>query len=61
MCCGGHDPAGALGRTCDGVPGVITAVRDEIRKGAKFIKVMVGFLRTYVYQSTDEISSAEEV
>lgn len=48
----GHDPAAALGRTCDGVPGVTAAVRDEIRKGAKFIKVMVSpLLLTYRLQS----------
>lgn len=41
-CCGGHDPAGGLGVTCDGVPEVLSAVRDNIRRGAKFIKVMVG-------------------
>jgi len=41
-CCGGHDPAGGLGKTCDGVPEVLTAVRDNIRRGAKFIKVMCG-------------------
>ncbi|TDL22504.1 Xaa--Pro dipeptidase [Rickenella mellea] len=39
-CCGGHQRGIAV--TCDGVPQVLTAVRDEIRKGANFIKVMCG-------------------
>ncbi|RDW63046.1 uncharacterized protein DSM5745_10157 [Aspergillus mulundensis] len=37
-CCGGH----ALARVCDGVPACLAAVRDELRQGADFIKIMVG-------------------
>jgi imidazolonepropionase-like amidohydrolase len=39
-CCGGHAPS--LGRVCDGVPECLTAVRDELRQGANFIKIMCG-------------------
>lgn len=39
-CCGGHEPG--FGRICDGVPAVLEAARDEFRKGADFIKIMVG-------------------
>ncbi|KAI9035849.1 imidazolonepropionase [Aspergillus affinis] len=39
-CCGGHSPA--LARVCDGVPACLAAVRDELRQGANFIKIMVG-------------------
>lgn len=39
-CCGGH--ALSLGRTADGVPAVLKAVREEIKEGADFIKVMLG-------------------
>nr|CEG04582.1 unnamed protein product [Fusarium clavum]CEG05788.1 unnamed protein product [Fusarium clavum] len=38
-CCG--DIPG-LSRVCDGVPQCLEAVRDEIRKGADFIKIMCG-------------------
>ncbi|KAL2007380.1 hypothetical protein VTN00DRAFT_8818 [Thermoascus crustaceus] len=39
-CCGGlvHQ----LGRLCDGVPECLKAARDELRKGADFIKIMSG-------------------
>ncbi|BGP18807.1 hypothetical protein JCM10213v2_006887 [Rhodosporidiobolus nylandii] len=39
-CCGGHSLS--LGRTADGVPQVLKAVREELKAGADFIKVMVG-------------------
>ncbi|KAL5041496.1 hypothetical protein BDW71DRAFT_217828 [Aspergillus fruticulosus] len=39
-CCGGHSPA--LARICDGVPECLSAVRDELRRGADFIKIMCG-------------------
>ncbi|OCF32113.1 amidohydrolase [Kwoniella heveanensis BCC8398] len=39
-CCGGH--AVSLGRTADGVPAVLKAVREELKQGADFIKVMLG-------------------
>ncbi|KAF4972259.1 hypothetical protein FSARC_1156 [Fusarium sarcochroum] len=39
QCCG--DIPG-LSRVCDGVPQCLEAVRDEIRKGADFIKIMCG-------------------
>ncbi|KAK7225236.1 hypothetical protein V2G26_013239 [Clonostachys chloroleuca] len=37
-CCGGH--TNGLGRLCNGVPECMTAVREEIRRGADFIKIM---------------------
>ncbi|WRT63339.1 uncharacterized protein IL334_000244 [Kwoniella shivajii] len=39
-CCGGHSEA--LGRVCDGVPQVLKAVREELKAGADFIKIMMG-------------------
>lgn len=39
-CCGGHSPS--LARICDGVPECLAAARDELRKGADFLKIMVG-------------------
>ncbi|RFU33871.1 hypothetical protein B7463_g2474, partial [Scytalidium lignicola] len=39
-CCGGHSPA--LARLCNGVPECLEAVRDELRQGADFIKIMSG-------------------
>ncbi|KAI0827945.1 hypothetical protein BC628DRAFT_1366385 [Trametes gibbosa] len=39
-CCGGHSQS--LGRTCDGVPQVLKATRQELRNGADFIKIMCG-------------------
>ncbi|RSL42491.1 hypothetical protein CEP54_015470 [Fusarium duplospermum] len=39
-CCGGDLPG--LSRVCDGVPQCLEAVRDEIRRGADFIKIMCG-------------------
>jgi len=39
-CCGGHAPG--LARICDGVPACLEAARDELRKGADFLKIMVG-------------------
>lgn len=38
QCCGGH--TNGLGRLCNGVPECMTAVREEIRCGADFIKIM---------------------
>ncbi|KAL0939982.1 amidohydrolase [Colletotrichum truncatum] len=37
-CCGGSTTG--LGRVCNGVPECMTAVREEIRTGADFIKIM---------------------
>lgn len=37
-CCGGHN--NLLGRLCNGVPECMAAVREEIRCGADFIKIM---------------------
>lgn len=39
-CCAGH--RSGIGRICDGVTECSVAVRDEIRKGADFIKIMGG-------------------
>ncbi|KAE8396587.1 imidazolonepropionase [Aspergillus alliaceus] len=39
-CCGGHSPS--LARVCNGVPACLEAVRDELRQGANFIKIMCG-------------------
>lgn len=39
-CCGGNHAA--YGRTADGVPGVLKAVREELKQGADFIKIMLG-------------------
>ncbi|KAI0741117.1 hypothetical protein C8Q76DRAFT_609011 [Earliella scabrosa] len=39
-CCAGHSQS--LGRTCDGVPQVLKATREELKGGADFIKVMCG-------------------
>jgi imidazolonepropionase-like amidohydrolase len=59
-CCGGHSQS--LGRTADGVPAVLKAVREELKQGADFIKVMVG---GGVASETDAIEtvqySAEEI
>ncbi|GAA6003455.1 hypothetical protein JCM10207_000341 [Rhodosporidiobolus poonsookiae] len=59
-CCGGH--SASLGRTADGVPQVLKAVREELKAGADFIKVMVG---GGVASATDAIEtvqySAEEI
>ena len=40
-CCGGGHVQ-SLGRTADGVPNVLKAVREELKQGADFIKIMVG-------------------
>ena len=40
-CCGGPDQP-SFGRVCDGVPECLIAARDELRKGADFLKIMVG-------------------
>lgn len=37
-CCGGH--ATGIGRVCNGVPQCMQAVREEIRSGSDFIKIM---------------------
>ena len=39
-CCGGH--SATIGRVADGVPSVLTAVREELKQGADFIKIMLG-------------------
>ncbi|PWY82004.1 hypothetical protein BO70DRAFT_387190 [Aspergillus heteromorphus CBS 117.55] len=39
-CCGGQHAS--LARVCDGVPACLAAVRDELRQGADFIKIMCG-------------------
>ncbi|KAK4688967.1 hypothetical protein P7C73_g1134, partial [Tremellales sp. Uapishka_1] len=39
-CCGGHSVS--LGRVADGVPAVLRAVREELKAGADFIKIMCG-------------------
>jgi imidazolonepropionase-like amidohydrolase len=39
-CCAGHKSG--ISRLCDGTTDCMTAVRDEIRKGADFIKIMAG-------------------
>lgn len=39
-CCGGTHSNNHLGRMCNGVPECMAAVREEIRCGADFIKVM---------------------
>ncbi|KAJ7337486.1 hypothetical protein DFH08DRAFT_938997 [Mycena albidolilacea] len=39
-CCGGHSLG--LGRVADGVPEVLKTVREELKAGADFIKIMVG-------------------
>ncbi|KAK3196194.1 hypothetical protein K4F52_000574 [Lecanicillium sp. MT-2017a] len=38
QCCGGH--TNGLGRLCNGIPECMAAVREEIRRGADFIKIM---------------------
>lgn len=40
LCCGGH--VQPLARVADGVPAVLKAVREELKQGADFIKIMVG-------------------
>jgi imidazolonepropionase-like amidohydrolase len=39
-CCGGHQLG--LSRVCDGLPECLAAARDELRKGANFLKIMCG-------------------
>lgn len=39
-CCGGTHSNNQLGRLCNGVPECMAAVREEIRCGADFIKIM---------------------
>ncbi|KAJ5433239.1 uncharacterized protein N7458_012395 [Penicillium daleae] len=39
-CCGGTHSNNHLGRLCNGVPDCMAAVREEIRCGADFIKIM---------------------
>lgn len=39
-CCGGS--YAAYGRTADGVPACLKAVREELKQGADFIKIMLG-------------------
>lgn len=60
MCCGGH--TNNIGRLCDGVAECLKAVREEIREGADFIKIMTG---GGVASPTDKIEhlqfTAEEI
>lgn len=60
LCCGGHITP--IARVADGVPGVLKAVREELKQGADFIKIMVG---GGVASETDAIDTiqytAEEV
>ncbi|KAF3764024.1 hypothetical protein M406DRAFT_65270 [Cryphonectria parasitica EP155] len=39
-CCAGHKSG--ISRLCDGTAECMTAVRDELRKGADFVKIMAG-------------------
>lgn len=39
-CCGGTHSSNFLGRLCNGVPECMAAVREEVRCGADFIKIM---------------------
>ena len=39
-CCGGQNSV--FGRTVDGVPACLKAVREELKQGANFIKIMAG-------------------
>ena len=39
-CCDARTPG--FGRICDGVPACLEAARDELRRGADFLKVMCG-------------------
>ncbi|KAI1636617.1 amidohydrolase [Biscogniauxia mediterranea] len=44
-CCGGGSVEGAkagLAEICDGVPACVRAAREQLRRGADFIKIMVG-------------------
>ncbi|KAI0596967.1 amidohydrolase [Biscogniauxia sp. FL1348] len=42
-CCGGGEGAKAgLAEICDGVPACVRAAREQLRRGADFIKIMVG-------------------
>ncbi|WWC92108.1 uncharacterized protein L201_007062 [Kwoniella dendrophila CBS 6074] len=56
-CCG-H--VYSSGRTCDGVPGVLKAVREEIKAGADFIKLMIGGGVASPYDSIESIQFTPE-
>ncbi|CAL1711386.1 unnamed protein product [Somion occarium] len=53
-CCAGHSQS--LGRTCDGVPQVLKATREELKSGADFIKIMCG---GGVASPTDSVESVQ--
>ncbi len=67
------DRLGALGRICDGVPEVRRAVREEVKGGADFIKLMAnggvssptdpiaffGFAREEILAAVEEAESAQ--
>jgi imidazolonepropionase-like amidohydrolase len=59
---------GAMGRNCDGVPDVQRAVREEIKNGAQFVKVMAdGGVSSpsdpvgYLVFSVDELKAMVEI
>ncbi|MEO9779943.1 MAG: amidohydrolase family protein [Sedimentitalea sp.] len=59
---------GAMGRICDGVPGVQRAVREEIKNGAQFVKAMAdGGISSpsdpvgYLVFSVDELKAMVEI
>lgn len=47
---------GVLSRVADGVPAVLKAVREELKQGADFIKIMAG---GGVASATDSIESIQ--
>lgn len=54
VCCGGH--SSVLSRTADGVPACLKAVREELKQGSDFIKIMAG---GGVASATDTIESIQ--
>ncbi|ODN83769.1 amidohydrolase [Cryptococcus wingfieldii CBS 7118] len=59
-CCGGHSQS--LGRVADGVPAVLKAVREELKQGADFIKIMLGGGVSSEYDAIETVQySPEEV
>jgi imidazolonepropionase-like amidohydrolase len=54
LCCGGH--GSGLGKVADGVPACFQAARDELRKGADFIKIMCS---GGVASPTDKLKSVQ--
>lgn len=41
-CCGGNTAGGGIAKVMDGVPACLAATREQFRRGADFIKIMVG-------------------